>query len=418
MKKNYRFFLREKFQNQKELVAMLTIFSKTGTSTKKEDTQAKSNFISALANFSLAHSELMAFSASLKVQEVAQKAAGLAATAEEMSAAAEETSASTQQISAGMQMVRAGEQESFNRTNSLAELAKDVNIMLNNMVDNVTGLVGQIKDIDRISQNVSEIADQTNLLSLNAAIEAARAGEHGRGFSVVAEEVRKLADQTKAAVKEVKNISDQMNKKAENTGDAVSGVKNTFEQHMADTTKVAEIMRENMRLVEESSNTVENIAKVAQQQAVATENLAKLSEDLASSVDFGDVLRSKANHLGNVLKPYLNISESDHIMSILACRLVDHANFLRNTVESAGKGLKTTSHKECAFGRWYQKEYDRYSSIREFLAIDDPHRRFHEVAEEISKDCSQLNVENLVQSSVLILEAFIKLSEVMAEKDL
>jgi len=393
---------------------MSTFFPSSKTKNPSNQKQeAKADLTAAIVNFCLAYNELVAYRASLKVQEVVQKASDLAATTEEISASAEEISASTQQISAEMQLLKTGEQDNINKINSLADLAKDTGIILNSMVGNVNELVGQINDIEQISKNVSEIAGQTNLLSLNAAIEAARAGEHGRGFSVVAEEVRKLSEQTQTAVKEVKNISDQMNTKNQNTVGAVAGVKKTFERYLADTTSVAKVMSENMGIVEESVSAVENIAQAAQQQAVVTESLASVSEDLAQSANFGDALINEAKKLNSIVNPYVSLSASDNIISIMAARLNDHAHFLRGVVENAGKGLKTTSHNECQFGKWYKQEYDKYKNIKEYVAIDAPHRHFHEFAEALSKKASLDNVDKLVNCSLEILETFLKLSKAM-----
>ncbi|OPX85298.1 MAG: Methyl-accepting chemotaxis protein McpA [Pelotomaculum sp. PtaB.Bin013] len=281
------------------------------------------------------------------------------------------------------------------------------------MVGNATELVEQIKSIDSISQSVSEIADKTNLLSLNAAIEAARAGEYGRGFSVVAEEVRKLADQTKTAVKEVKNISVQMDEKAMDTGNAVSNVKHIFEQYMNDTVKVAEIMSTNVKQVEQSADAVENIARAAQQQAVTTEGLVGVSSDLAAAANFADVFAGITSRVNQVIIPYLKKPKENHILSILAARLIDHTNFVKSLIDSSGKGLKAASYRECAFGRWYENEYEKYKNIKEYVVIQELHKKFHEAADVFLQEVTLIKAKGVLDTSRRLLDAILKLSEVI-----
>jgi methyl-accepting chemotaxis protein len=386
---------------------LFSLFRATTVTTNTNN--CKQDFYAAIANFSLAHTELLAFQSKLKVQEVARQASDLAAASQQMSATAQEVTASTEEISAKMQQLKIDSTSNISTIDHLAELAIEVENILNGMVENASELNEKIKKIDGISENVSDIAEQTNMLSLNAAIEAARAGDAGRGFSVVADEVRKLSTQTKDAVTEVKDISWQVNEKATTTGAAVASVKNIFEQYLQSSSDVASNIKEGQVQTEHSAEVVENIADAMHQQSVAAENLAVVASDMASASDFGDAITHNATELFDIVNPHIEISDSGSIITVLAARLIDHANFLRNAIKNAGSGVASATHHECAFGKWYDNNRKKYDHLKEFSVIDEPHQRVHDAANKLSRESSVHNAEMLVLASTDILKSFINL---------
>ena len=169
-------------------------------------------------------------------------------TAQELNAISEETSASLQVIAAQTDDIAVATQQGLNFVADTQEKSKrgqhhlqEQNELMHVILQSVNGLEVTMHQLRTSSQKISEIvglvtsiADQTNLLALNASIEAARAGEHGKGFAIVAEEVRKLAEDTKNAVQNVSHLIKETEVNITTMASSVTNVDQKI-QHSVDT---------------------------------------------------------------------------------------------------------------------------------------------------------------------------------------
>ncbi|MEI7432007.1 MAG: methyl-accepting chemotaxis protein [Betaproteobacteria bacterium] len=175
--------------------------------------------------------------------------------------------------------------EGFTRIQIASHEIHEISSSVNNASNRIYKLEERAQQISSIAGVIKEIAGQTNLLALNAAIEAARAGEQGRGFAVVADEVRKLAERTSKATIEI----EEMISAVQLDTVEVVGVMNAALPQVTAGVKAAEEAAESLRQIKDGAQiTLERIREVAdstKEQSVASDSIAQRVEEVATMVD-------------------------------------------------------------------------------------------------------------------------------------
>jgi methyl-accepting chemotaxis protein len=247
------------------------------------------------------------------IQTIATTAERVASASEEISSAANEQSQSakaqkdqTSQVAVAMQEMSATVRQVSDNSASATEasrraaesaregggIVEDVLGKMRGIAESVQGTARKMEElgksslqIGRIAGVIDEIADQTNLLALNAAIEAARAGEHGRGFAVVADEVRKLAEGTTSATKEIAQMIKSIQDGTKTAVGAMQEGSAQVEVGVKFTGRAGESLKQIIQMSEQVGEMIVQIATAATEQSKASDEINQNMERIATLVN-------------------------------------------------------------------------------------------------------------------------------------
>jgi len=326
----------------------------------------------------------------------------------------EEIAAATQMVAEQTQSM----QESYIALTEVARSGKEnlsqVVLSIDNLktsslstLENARQLEQISRDIGAISSTIMAVSDQTNLLALNAAIESARAGEHGRGFSVVAEEVRKLAEETALYAQQINDLISNVQTHISSFVNQIESMAEIIDEGNKTTTGVAEKLEEIVQYVVNVERSVYDISAAMEEQSASSqeisavvnsvtevsqnllENLGETIQHIREQVDNFSELTRIADETNQISDSLRSIIQQYRLPDEVILNQVkeDHRNFVRKYEFMVAQKLhhdpeQVVDHLNCRLGKWYANVTDPVTlEVFEKYAAR-PHEEIHDLARQ------------------------------------
>lgn len=315
-------------------------------------------------------------------------------------------------LSASSAELMAKNNESLDQVKEINTLRDVVVTNASDMNTNIDHLIELTNSVSQIVETVESIASQTNLLALNASIEAARAGEHGRGFSVVAEEIRKLAEGTKDSLESMRGLMGDIQVSAETGKESMDKTIGSTQNMSLMIEAIHETITENVSLLEGTvsdvddmsdkmtgiKTAVDEINQAMESSSADAEELNSMTFQIQRDAEDSANISTKINHIDTTLSEIVkdqmvNINNSAHPISNVEVleeiqkakkSHVEWYNHLKTMIDDHMiKPIQLNSTK-CAFGHFYHSiDVIHPQMLAPWKRIDELHQYFHSLGHQV-----------------------------------
>lgn len=338
--------------------------------------------------------------------------------ASQVATAAEQMSSSISDIANNTSDAAAQNEEVVHVSRQGGEIIKrseEISVNMRQKIEALTGeihkLTGHATEIENVITVINDISEQTNLLALNAAIEAARAGEAGRGFAVVADEVRKLAEKTQDSTEDIRKMVKEMQGRVQTANTEAVIVSDLVIQQSEIDTQTSENFSNIMSAVESLSNNILGVSSAVDEQSAVTTEIASSIETVSmssakSKEELGYLSANIKSLIENIMYTSGLFSEYKlkSTSSMFAIAKLQHLIYL-NKVYAVYEGTRTETaditidHHSCAFGKfYYSKGVEIHGNLPEFKALEPIHQRVHALAATVVSNTQAGNRESARES--------------------